>query len=94
MNDFEENAIEWLTGQKRAGFTATQKKWVNKLKKYAESHPDDVDVYVNKDGSVFAHVPVSWIKVSPPRAVNLTEEQKAEAAERLRKAREKKNEES
>lgn len=33
-------------------------------------------------------VPKSWIKVSPPRQVNLSDEQKAAAAERMRKARE------
>ena len=35
-------------------------------------------------------VPKSWVKVSPPRTRNLTEEQKAEAADRMRRARESK----
>lgn len=36
------------------------------------------------------YVPKNWIKVSPPRQVNYTDEQKAAMAERLAAAREKK----
>ena len=35
-------------------------------------------------------VPKTWVRVGPPRTVNLTEEQKAERAERMKKARESK----
>ena len=93
MADFEENAIEWLTGQKRATVTATQKRLANRLQKFAKDFPDAVDIIVNKDGSVCAHVPVNWVKISPQKSRSMTEEQREAAAERLRLAREKKNEE-
>ncbi|WP_418428043.1 hypothetical protein [Blautia hydrogenotrophica] len=37
----------------------------------------------NKDGSAYFHVPISYIKVSPPRKVS--EEQREAAGERFRK---------
>ena len=53
--------------------------------KYKESHPDDVDFVENSDGSICGHVPLKWLKISPPRKVELTDEQKAERSERMRK---------
>lgn len=84
--------MEWLTGDKVGVVTFSQKRWVSKLLKYAEDYPEDVEIIAkNSDGSVFAHVPVSWFKFSPPRkGREMTDEEKAAAAERLRKARENK----
>ena len=49
--------------------------------KLAEQHPEDVKILVtNKDGSIFAHVPVKYVKLRAPR--ELTEEQRAELVER------------
>ena len=52
--------------------------------RYAESRPDEVKLMAeNKDGSAYSHVPISYIKVSPPRKVS--EEQREAAGERFRK---------
>ena len=59
------------------------------MKKYKYSHSDEVDFVENEDGSICGHIPLTWLKVSPPRKVLLTEEQKKARAERLQKAREK-----
>lgn len=87
-----DNCMEWLTGDKVGAVTFSQKRWVSKLLKYAEDYPEDVEIIAqNPDGSVFAHVPISWFKFSPPRkGREMTDEEKAAAAERLREAREKK----
>lgn len=83
-DDFgNENVIEWISGDKKASLGLSQKRWVNRLKKLAEAHPESVDIYENTDGSIFAYVPLSWIKVSPPR--QMTDEQKQKAGERMRK---------
>ena len=89
-----DNCFEWILGNKVASVTFSQKKFVNKLKKYAEKYPNDVQIIAeNEDGSICAHVPVSWFKFSPQRqGREFSEKEKAEAAERLRIAREKKNE--
>lgn len=79
----QENVIDWLTGDDKVTLSLTQEKYRNRIKKLAEQYPDEVDYMVNSDGSVFAHVPVSWLKISPPRKVELTEEQREERRARF-----------
>lgn len=76
-----ENVIEWLTSEKKALLTFNQQKHVNLLTKLAEKYPDDVDVEINADGSVFGHVPVSWIRIYPPRI--MSDEQRERLANQL-----------
>lgn len=55
----------------------------SKLLKMAEQRPDEVNqVHVNNDGSMVCHVPINFIKISPPRKVS--EEQAAAASERFK----------
>ena len=89
--DFQENVLQWYTGYESVTCSFTQRRFITKFKKYAEEHPEEVKIVAeNKDGSICAKFPLKWLKISPPRAVS--EEQKAAASERLRIAREKKNE--
>lgn len=83
-----ENVIEWLKGQKTVAITLTAgSKFANKLIELNKTH-DDIDVRVNPDGSVFAHVPLKWIKISPPRKVS--DEAREAARTRLSKYRKEK----
>ncbi len=74
MEDYEgcsENVIEWVKDQKTATLTLSQKRTVNKVKKFAESCPEDCQIIAeNKDGSICAHIPVSWVKISPPKKIS------------------------
>ena len=81
MNEF---SIEWTKDRNYAGISVPSgTAWKSKLMRYAESHPDDVQLIAeNKDGSAFFYVPVNWVKCSPPRKVS--EEQKAAFGERSR----------
>ena len=80
-----ENVIEWLRGQNTVAVTfCNGSKFYNKLQKLSKSHPE-VQIKINKDGSMFAHIPLSWVKISPPR--KLTDEQRQKASERLKKIR-------
>lgn len=85
-----ENVIDWLTGDDTITLSLTQEKYRNKIKRLAEQYPDEVDYIVNEDGSVFAHVPVRWLKISPPRKVEMTEERKRASIEALAAYRESK----
>lgn len=90
-----EFVIEWIKGNEYAGVTVPSGTALkSKLMKYADSRPDEVKVMaVNKDGSAFFHIPINYIKVSPPRKVS--DEQREAAGERFRKMwEEKKGEES
>lgn len=89
MNEF---AIEWTKDRDCAGVTVPSGTALkSKLMRYARERPDEVKLKAeNKDGSAFFHVPVSYIKCSPPRKVS--EEQREAAGERLRKMWEEKRE--
>ena len=86
-----ECATNFCRGDAVASVTAASgMKWNNGIRKLAEKFPEEVQIIaVNEDGSIFAHVPSSWVKIQPPRRVEMTDEQKAAVAERFRLAREK-----
>ena len=87
-----DNSFEWLTGSKIATVTFSQQKWVNKILKYSETHSDVEIMYQNPDGSILAHVPVSWFKFSPPRkGREFSEEEKMQISERLKNSRQKRS---
>lgn len=88
MSDIcNECVIEWIRGGEYAGITAhSNSKLKGKIKKLAEKYPDEVKIISeNQDGSIFAHVPIKYVKVSRPREVS--EERKKEASERIKKYR-------
>lgn len=91
MAELQENAIEWFSGNKLACITLSQKKYINKVLRLAEE-TDQVNIVArNSDGTICAHIPVSWIKINPPRQGRVfTDEEKAETAERLKLARQNK----
>lgn len=90
-NEINETVFEFTDVDDRACFSSSMRKWVNKAKKYAEMYPDDVRVVAtNRDGSICINCPSSWFKFGPPRKCDMTEEQRKAAADRMRKAREKK----
>ena len=87
MADFKETCIEYLDVDKYATFCSSERKWINKIYKLKEKYPNEVRIEASEednDGMIIASIPKSWMKVSPPKKMNLTEEQKAERAERMR----------
>lgn len=66
-------------------------RYCNKAKKLAQDYPDEVELYINKDGSVYMTFPPEWIKFPSPKKT-MSEENKIKAAERMLKARNKKDE--
>lgn len=83
----QENCIEWIKGSKTATVTFPKGRFTTKISKLAEQYPDEVQIcHTNSDGSIVAHIPVSYVKINHPRQVNYTEEQKEILRERGRKA--------
>lgn len=79
---YSENVIEWIKDEKRATLTLSQRRTIARVKKLAAQHPEQCQaVAENKDGSICAHIPVSWVKINPPR--ELSEGQRQQMAERL-----------
>lgn len=87
MAELHENVIEWITGEDTISVTMHQGRYVSKIRKLAEKHPNLVQILAeNPDGSIFAHMPISCLKLS---LKSLSETQILEQRERLRMAREK-----
>lgn len=84
-----ENVIEWIRGQKIVtAQLAGHSKLCNKIRKYAEEFPDEVRIVgENADGSIVAHIPLKYVKLTKPPKREFTEEQREAAAKRLAKAR-------
>lgn len=90
MADFKETCIEYLDVDDVATVGSSERRWINKIIKFHEQHPGVVKIVrmpEENSGYILAHVPKSWVKLSPPKQVNLTDEQRAARAERLRKSR-------
>ena len=81
MNEF---AIAWVKGADHAEVSAPSGSALkSKLLSLSDQYPEEVtNIIINKDGSIFCHVPVSYIKVSHPKRVS--DEQKEAAAERFK----------
>jgi hypothetical protein len=83
----KENTIEFISGTKTATVSLTNQKHINRIKKLHKEYKEDFEYLVeNNDGSVCAKIPLSWIKISPPRHVS--EEQRQAASDRFKKIRE------
>jgi hypothetical protein len=83
MAELKENVIEWITGEDTISVTLSQTKHINKVERLAKKYPDLVQILKrNSDGSIFAHLPLKFIKISAPRQI--TEEQREQARERFK----------
>ena len=80
--------IHWFKDDETAEITTADKTLMTKIRKAAkESNEVIIDSEPNADngGFMLALVPVKFIKISKPKKVNFTEEQKKAMAERMRK---------
>ena len=83
-----ENVIEFLTGDSTATISVSNKRFVNRLRKLfadGEHGQEMLRFTENADGTLYCVVPLSWVRVSPPR--KMSEEQKQEQAARLQAAK-------
>lgn len=88
--DLRETSIEYLTCNDHATLYSSEAKWMRKIKQLQTDYPDSVQIINETSESIVVHIPKSWFKVTPPRKMTLTDEQRAAAAERMTKARQKK----
>ena len=87
-----ENCIEFLSGERSAVVSFTNRKHINRIKKLYEERKDDFKYFhENADGSICAKLPLKWIKINPGSKNGrvMTEEQKEAARVRLANARNK-----
>lgn len=90
LSNYErETIINYNNEDRTATIYTHHKALINKLNKLVGNN-DNISVVRQDDDSVTYIVPKKWIKVSPPRQINYTDEQRAEMAARLAATRIKK----
>lgn len=88
-----ETGFEYLVENNYATVWSSERKWINRIIQLQESHSKDVQIIhtpESNSGTILAHIPKNWLKISPPKKVNMTEERKIQLAENLRVARQQK----
>ena len=78
-----------------AYFSSNELKWINKVRKLKNEHPDEVDIIIqpeDNDGTIYAKLPISYFRLQAPVRKNMTEEEKVALGARLRNWREKRAE--
>ena len=84
MAELKENVIEWYNNESMALVTLNQGRYISRVRKYAKEYPDECEIVAeNPDGSICAHIPLKWIKISKVNR-EVSEEQKKVYAERMR----------
>lgn len=67
-----------------------ERKLINRIMRFAEAHPGKVEIIMRpegNDGCLYCKMPSSWLRITPPVKREMTDEQRAEAAARLRNCR-------
>ena len=89
-SDCQDNCICFYKGSKVAVVDFSVKRYINKIRKYAEQYPDECQIVAeNSDGTITARIPVDWVKVSPKR--RMSEENILAARERMKNYQRNKN---
>jgi hypothetical protein len=91
----KETCVSYVGEDATATFCSSEAKWINRILKLQSKHPDKVKIIHRPEdnhGMIYAELPKKWLKISPPRQTNYTDEQKAAMVERLAAARERKGE--
>lgn len=88
MDEIRETIYEHAAGSDTFTVTAAERKSIGMLRKLAEKHPGEVEIVAeNVDGSLVARLPYSWMRIVPKRQVEMSEERRLAAAERMRSMR-------
>ena len=69
-------------------FSSDERKWITKVRRLKEKYPDEVRIIrqpEENDGCIYCELPTSWLKVQPPKKMNLTDEQRAEMSVRMKR---------
>ena len=89
MAHAKETCVEFYGDANYLSWYSSETKYINKMRKLLQEHPNGVKVISDDDYDMMVHVPKKWFKApNGPRTRVLTEEQKQQAADRLKKMRE------
>lgn len=81
-----ETVIDFNEEEDEASVYTFNKKLIRKLLSLVNLKPDECKIdYRGPEDSISFVIPKNWIKINPPRTVNLTDEQKQERSERMKR---------
>lgn len=81
-----ESTTDHVHGEPFMYYCTSEPKYLRRLRKLLEEYPGDIEVKFDDGQTLDVKLPASWFREPrPPRKVNMTEEQRQAAAERLRK---------
>lgn len=88
-----ETSIERIQGDDYCIVYTGERKFVNQLIELQEKYPNEIQLKDYEDGFIGAKVPYDWFRfIKPPTKRKYTEEQRKTMSERMKKVREKKDE--
>ena len=85
----QETCVEFVKGEPTLSWYSSDSKWIARIVQLANERPDEVEIVYKDEDGLLVHCPASWFKPpKPPIKRDLTPEQRAEAAARLKAVRE------
>lgn len=76
--------------KEKAYFSSDERKFINKVHRLQEKYPEQVRIIAEpeeNDGCIYCELPVEWLYVKPPVKRVLTDEQRKELSDRIKRAR-------
>lgn len=90
MAEIRETAVELIAGEKYLTYSTNDRKYIGRLRRRIEEHPGVVEVLIDDpEFGLSVRCPASWFNEPRPKPKRkpLSEEQRAEVAERMAAAR-------
>lgn len=78
------------TDKEAAFFSSDEKRFINKVHRLKEQHPEQVRIIAEpefNDGCIYCQVPTEWFTIRVPVKRVLTEEQRKEMSDRMKRVR-------
>ena len=72
-------------------FSSDERKFITKVRKLKEQYPDRVRIIKEpeeNDGCIYCELPTEWFMIRVPRKVDLTDEQRQELSDRMKRLHE------
>ena len=69
-------------------FSSDERKFITRVRKLKEKYPDKVRILAepeNNDGCIYCELPTEWFSIRPPKKMNLTDEQRKEMSDRIKR---------
>lgn len=72
-------------------FSSDERRFITRVRRLQEKYPEQVRIIKepeDNDGCIYAELPKEWFRIQPPIKRNLSDEQRQEIADRLKRTRE------